>query len=99
MGDSPDTVTEALALLQAEGYTADFNLEGTAATCSACRHRHALEGAHVQRQYRFEGDSDPGDEAIVLGVRCPACGALGVIVSAYGPDADPELLQQLDDHA
>jgi len=31
----------------------------------------------------------------VLGMRCPTCGVQGVIVSAYGPNADPELLQHL----
>ncbi|MGC1513560.1 MAG: hypothetical protein WA797_11660 [Acidimicrobiales bacterium] len=46
--------------------------------------------------FRFEGDSDPGDEAIVLGIECPACNRRGIIVSAYGPDADPHLLALLD---
>jgi hypothetical protein len=46
----------------------------------------------VERVYRFEGPSDPADEAIVLGVCCPKCGARGIIVSAFGPDADPEVL-------
>jgi len=32
----------------------------------------------------------------VLGVACPDCGARGVIVSAYGPDADPEYLALLE---
>ena len=29
---------------------------------------HALDDAVVDYQFRFEGDSDPGDEAIVLGI-------------------------------
>ena len=36
--------------------------------------------------------SNPDDEAIVIGVTCPACEAKGVLVSAYGPAADPEEL-------
>jgi hypothetical protein len=32
----------------------------------------------------------------VLGVECPACGTRGIVVSAYGPQADPELLALLD---
>jgi len=27
---------------------------------------------------------------IVIGLACPCCGAKGMIVSAYGHDADPE---------
>ena len=53
----------------------------------------------MRRTFRFEGEADPGDEMIVWGIECPACGVRGVVVSAYGPDASPEfieLLQQLD---
>ena len=93
MSDAPETVTEALALLAAEGYAVDFNLHGTAAECTACGTTHDLAGAIVERHFRFEGDSDPGDEAIVLGLRCPSCGVRGVLVSAYGPDGDLDLSQ------
>ena len=47
-----------------------------------------VEPVVVDRFFRFEGPSDPADEAIVLGVHCSACGARGTIVSAFGPDAD-----------
>ena len=35
--------------------------------------------------YRFEGVSDPGDEAIVLGVRCPACGGRVCLMPRFSP--------------
>jgi hypothetical protein len=95
MPDAPETVTEALTLLAADGYGEDFNLAGISMTCPRCLAVHDLDRAAIERQYRFEGDSDPGDEAIVLGLRCSDCGALGVFVSAFGPDADPELLSHL----
>jgi hypothetical protein len=95
MADSPDTVTEAVEMLHADGYTADFTLEGLAKTCSACGDVHELDHAVIEHQFRFEGPSDPGDEAIVLGVRCPACDVRGVVVSAFGPDADPGLADLL----
>jgi len=91
MASAPETVTEALQLLASEGYTADFNLRLGAAACPGCDAAHDLEHSVIDRQYRFEGNSDPGDEAIVLGLRCPVCGTKGVIVSAFGPDADPDL--------
>ena len=91
MTDSPDTVTEALVLLGEQGYTEDFNLHGSATTCPKCGNRHGFTDGLVEQQFRFEGDSDPGDEAIVFGIRCPTCGASGVLVSAYGPDADTDL--------
>jgi hypothetical protein len=90
---SPDTVAEALRLLEADGYTKDFNLTDQLLSCEACKISHEPVVGIIERQYRFEGDSDPGDEAVVFGVRCPACGARGVLVSAFGPNADPETLE------
>ncbi|MEY2406814.1 MAG: hypothetical protein QOG39_1730 [Acidimicrobiaceae bacterium] len=89
---APDTVTEAVSLLEAEGYGDDLVVTGTSVECRVCGSRHELGVVLVERVYRFEGPSDPADEAIVLGVRCPKCGARGIIVSAFGPDADPEVL-------
>jgi hypothetical protein len=87
---APDTVTEAIALLRTEGYTADVEVAGGRAECSACATAHPFDRLLADRVYRFEGASDPGDEAIVIGLTCPVCGAKGVLVSAYGPDADPD---------
>jgi hypothetical protein len=95
MIDAPDTVTEAVELLRANGYHADLTLAGLATTCTSCGDVHELTHAVIEQQFRFEGPSDPGDEAIVLGVRCPACDLRGVVVSAFGPDADPGLADLL----
>jgi len=96
MGDAPETVTEALTLLAAEGYSEDFNLGGGSTVCPRCGVACALDGGVIERQFRYEGDSDPGDEAIVLGIRCQSCGLRGVLVSAYGPNADPDLFSHLE---
>jgi hypothetical protein len=91
MDDAPDTVTAAVRLLEQEGYATDFSLVGDEVSCAACGERHPAAGAVIERVHRFEGDTDPADEAIVLGLRCPVCGARGVLVSAFGPDAEPGL--------
>jgi hypothetical protein len=57
--------------------------------------RIGIKSAIVDRVYRFEGQSDPGDEAIVFGLRCGNCGARGSLASGYGPSADPEVLDRL----
>jgi hypothetical protein len=93
--DAPDTVTEAIALLRAEGYTEDVELEGGGFICRACGTAHHLERGMVERMHRFEGPSDPGDEAIVLGVRCASCDRRGILASAFGPDADPAVFAHL----
>jgi hypothetical protein len=91
LADSVSTVTDAVALLAREGYGDDLHLDGEGLDCRACGTTHPTDLVEVDRVFRFEGPSDPADEAIVLGLRCPACGARGSLVSAFGPDADPAL--------
>jgi hypothetical protein len=56
---------------------------------------HQPESLQVTQTYRYEGNTDPGDESVVFGIVCPGCGARGIVVSAYGPDADPEIFDLL----
>ena len=86
----PDTVTEAVALLASKGYVDDFRLSAGGLLDASTSEVHPMQTAVVDYTFRFEGDSDPGDEAIVLGVHCGDWDRKGVVVSAYGPDADPE---------
>lgn len=90
--DAPETVTDAIRLLESRGYRSDFRVVPSALSCSACGHTNRSDDLAVRETFRFEGATDPADEAIVLGVECGQCGARGVVVSAYGPDADQELL-------
>jgi hypothetical protein len=92
--DAPDTVTEALALLRDEGYDAPFRLHDGHLWIEdeqVC----AVAEARVERLFRFEGDSDPGDEMVVFGLVDPASGRRGSLASAFGPAADPEVLDQI----
>ena len=94
--DAPGTVLEAVQLLEREGYTANSAvLPDGSIKCGACQKTHRIDGALVDRVFRYEGMSDPDDQAIVLAVRCPVCNMHGVIVSAFGPNADPALLEHL----
>ncbi len=87
---TPSTVTEAVTLLHELGYTDDVELVGASAACIRASRTQPLSTVIVDHTFRFEGDSDPGDEAIVLGLRFPDTDVKGVLVSAFGPDADPE---------
>jgi hypothetical protein len=85
-----DTVTEAINVLTADGYTTNFEVRDGGLRCGSCGRLNDPSLARIERIFRFEGASDPDDEAIVLGVRCPDCSLQGVIVAAYGPSADPD---------
>jgi hypothetical protein len=95
MGDEPTTVLEAVELLAAEAFGASFSITPDGIRCGACGQAGLLERAEVVRVYRFEGPSDPDEEAVVYGLRCPCCGAGGTLVSSFGPGADPELTDRL----
>jgi hypothetical protein len=98
MADAPDTVTEAVALLQAEGYRDPVELRAEGLVCVVCGTVTPvadLDHVKVDRVFRFEGDSDPDDEMIVLAVSCSACHARGVIVSAYGVDVEQDKAEAL----
>lgn len=92
---APDTVTDAIRLLKADGYDTELQLVDGAicwaqGTGSCSPHEMAVE-----RLFRFEGPSDPGDEMVVFGLFDPVSGTKGVLASAYGPAADPEVLDHL----
>jgi hypothetical protein len=90
----PETVTEALTFLAEIGYGDSFELGVDGLGSLGARELHALEKAQVDYSFRFEGESDPGDEMIVLGVTCDGT-YRGSIVSAFGPSADPEHVEVL----
>jgi hypothetical protein len=93
---APTTVLEAVQALERDGYTATISIrEGGTIRCGSCSGSHSLERALVDRVYRFEGTSDPDDEAIVLGLRCPQCDAKATLAMPFGPNADPAVLRRL----
>src|SRR3546814_19839059 len=82
--NSLSTLTEVLAQLKAEGYTTDFNLQDNCITC----HGNALQ-LHpddfiVDKYFRFEGASDPDDQAILYVISSPTHKLKGVRVNGYG---------------
>jgi hypothetical protein len=85
---SDPTVVDEIASLRARGYTGDFGVAtNERLRCSAClRDRRATDAA-IESTARFEGASNPDDQAIVFGLRCQSCGSRGVLVTAYGPTA------------
>jgi hypothetical protein len=83
--DTEITVSEAIARLRSDGFDHDFSAEDGRLRCGSC---HALvdpASVDVEAAFRFEGESDPDDEAAVFGLRCGECDVRGVYVVAYGP--------------
>jgi len=80
-----DTVSQAINELRARGYTMDFNLKEN---CIICNHQEFNpEDFKIVEVYRFEGDSDPADEAVVYAIESKN-GLKGVMVNGYGISAE-----------
>ncbi len=84
---SYDTVSEAINGLKKRGFTIDFNLEADALHCPGLSLRLSPNDFEIVEVYRFEGNSDPGDEAIVYGIESNQQ-QKGVLVNAFGAYAD-----------
>ena len=79
-----NTVSEIIDKLKAEGYTEDFNLKESCLECKG-NYLQLFPGEFVvDKHYRFEGISDPGDEAVVYAISSPTHNLKGVLVNGYG---------------
>lgn len=87
---SYDTVSEAMNDLMKRGYTTDFNLNA-AEDCIVCKKSNLSLSADefmIDEIYRFEGETDPGDEMILYAISSDKHQVKGIILNAYGIYAD-----------
>jgi hypothetical protein len=94
-----DSVSHALEELRKKGYTTDFNLEENCLVCNT--QKFTADDFDIKEVVRFEGNSDPADEAIVYGIESKT-GVKGVLVNGYGYSSDSmgeEIAKKLTMHA
>jgi hypothetical protein len=94
-----DSVSHALEELRKKGYTTDFNLEENCLVCNT--QKFTADDFDIKEVVRFEGNSDPADEAIVYGIESKT-GVKGVLVNGYGYSSDSmgeEIAKKLSMHA
>jgi hypothetical protein len=92
-----DTITEAVSDLKKRGYIHDFNIRNNRLSCDHLDKQFGHEEFEIKEVYRFEGPSDPADEAVVFAIEAPS-GALGILVNGYGAytdDDNTEFVKQL----
>jgi hypothetical protein len=82
-----DTVVEAVRGLKQRGYSIDFNLEPGRLVCHQTPLSLSPADFEITEFYRFEGNSDPDDEAVVYAIES-ANGQKGLLVTGYGISAD-----------
>lgn len=91
------TVTEVLNKLKEEGYVLDFNLKPHCVACQPHGIELYPEDFVIDKFYRFEGASNPVDNAIVYAISAKD-GSKGTLVDAYGVYAESltdEMIEKL----
>ncbi|WPV02578.1 phosphoribosylpyrophosphate synthetase [Mucilaginibacter sp. cycad4] len=86
------TVTEAITKLKEQGYTHEFSLEDD--HLKAGGENFPVEEFEIVDLYRYEGPSDPADEAIVYAL-ASADGVKGTLVTGYGISTDEATIETL----
>lgn len=93
-----DTVSAAVNGLKKRGFVMDFNLDENCLVCHEDKFN--PEDFEIVEVYRFEGNTDPADEAVVYAIESNR-GHKGILVNGYGPSADPmsaEMAKKLEIH-
>jgi hypothetical protein len=92
-----DTVAEAVGGLRQRGYSIDFNLEADRIFCNKTPLTLKPDDFEITEYYRFEGPSDPADEAAVYAIESRD-GQKGVLVTGFGISAEgmgEEMIEKL----
>ena len=96
-----DTVVEALNGMKERGYTTNFNIAFDKLICSEKKHVLNPDEFEITEVYRFEGDTNPGDEDVVYAVESKKGDIKGVFSGAFGLYADSvstDMLRKLAMH-
>jgi hypothetical protein len=84
-----ETLSEAIARLERLGFSGSFQpLDGCLRALGAERSFAPAELV-VEEVVRFEGDSDPSEQAILFALRSPEGDVRGTFVASYGVLTDP----------
>ncbi|MBX7201903.1 MAG: hemerythrin domain-containing protein [Bacteroidia bacterium] len=85
-----ETAAEALNGLHSKGYTMDFSIlqDQDCIYCHGSSHALSADEFMIDEVYRFEGDSDPGDEMIVYAISSEKFQIRGTLFNAFGLYAD-----------
>ena len=98
---SYDTLTEALIDLKKRGFNTDFNVSFIHIQCSDTGKELYPQDFEIVEHYRFEGNSDPGDESVVYAIHSIDGSIKGTLVSAYGmysESVSEDMIKKLNVH-
>ncbi|RYU91416.1 phosphoribosylpyrophosphate synthetase [Mucilaginibacter terrigena] len=95
------TLSQTINGLKAEGYTLDFNIQKDCIICHQTNTELSPDDFEIDAVFRFEGESNPDDEAVLYAISSTKDNSKGVLVNGYGissDDASAALVQKLNRH-
>jgi hypothetical protein len=95
------TLSQTINGLKAEGYTRDFNIQKDCLYCKDTNTELTPDDFEIDGVFRFEGESNPDDEAVLYAISSTKDGSKGLLVNGYGisaDDASAALVQKLNTH-
>ena len=96
--ESYDTLTEAINALKAQGYTEDFNLKQNCLECRDGHYKIFHDEFHIDKQFRFDDNEDPGDQAVLYAISSNKHNLKGILINSVGIYTEPitnEMLNKL----
>jgi hypothetical protein len=93
------TLSETMNELRKEGYVEDFNLQQNCLECRNGQFKVFADEFKIDKFFRFEGQSNPSDQAILYAISSDDHHLKGVLVNAYGIYSEAvtdEMLQKLE---
>ncbi len=86
------SATQAVSNLQQQGFDKDFRIEGEYIVCED--EKFDADELKISVVYRYEGQSDPGDETTVYGIETHT-GIKGILLVADGIYSDADSMKIL----
>ncbi len=85
-----ETVSEAINDLAKRGYTSDFKVlsDKECLICNKTAAQLSPDDFEIDETYRFEGNTDPGDEMIIHAISSTKYNIKGIVVNGYGMYSD-----------
>ena len=83
------TLSETINILRKEGYNEDFNLQQDCLECHNGEYQLLEDEFKVDKFFRFEGDSNPSDSAILYAISSDSKNLKGLLVNGYGIYSEP----------
>lgn len=101
LNESFGTLSETINGLVKVGYTHNLNVDEDCLVCHQTNTSLSPDDFQIDKVYRFEGASDPDDEAVVYAISSAKFGIKGTLVNGYGvsfDDKPSQLVEKLVTH-